>query len=54
VRARLFALFLEQHLAAATINPQRTIAADANTLVSLPLSGAQPTWQDLLLARPRS
>ena len=25
-----------------TINPQKTIAADANTLISLPLSGAQP------------
>jgi hypothetical protein len=35
-----------------TINPQKTIAADANTLISLPLSGAQPTWQGLMLVRP--
>jgi hypothetical protein len=27
---------------------------DANTLNSLPLSGAQPTWWDVLLAAPQS
>jgi hypothetical protein len=42
------------HVRGGTINPQKTIAADANTLISLPLSGAQPTWQGLLLVRPRS
>jgi hypothetical protein len=48
-RARFRSL---NHLPGDTINPQRPIAADANTLILLPLSGTQPTWRDLLLARP--
>ena len=36
-----------------TINSQRSTAADAVPLISLPLSGAQRTWPDLLLVRPR-
>jgi hypothetical protein len=41
------------HVRGETINPQRFIAADAIPLISLPLSGAQWTWPDLLLVRPR-
>jgi hypothetical protein len=39
------------HVLGEAINPQRPIAADANTLILLLLSGTQPTWRDLLLAR---
>ena len=38
------------HAPSDAINPQRPIAADANALILLPLSGAQPTWRDLLVA----
>ena len=41
------------HVRGETINPQRSTAADAIPLISLPLSGAQRTWPDLLLVRPR-
>ena len=33
------------HMPGDTINRQRPIAADANTLNLLPLSGIQPTWR---------
>src|SRR5262245_21199221 len=42
------------HASGEAINPQRPITADANTLISLPLLGAQRTWRDLLLASSRS
>ena len=35
-------------------HPLRPVEADADTLILLPLSGAQPTWRDLLLASSRS
>jgi len=35
------------HLPGDAINPQRPIAADANTLISVPLLGAQRTWRAL-------
>jgi hypothetical protein len=56
VRSRMIRLLFGSlnHVRGGTINPKKTIAADANTLISLPLSGAQPTWQGLLLVRPRS
>ena len=41
------------HVRGETINPQRFIAAYAIPLISLPLSGAQRTWPDLLLVRAR-
>ena len=43
------------HAARGIINLARVRAmTDANTLILLPLSGAQPTWRDLLLASSRS
>ena len=36
------------------LNAQRPIEANANTLILLPLLGAQPTWPDLVLASSRS
>jgi hypothetical protein len=42
------------HAPGDAINPLRPVDADANTLILLPLSGAQPTWRDLLLASSRS
>lgn len=42
------------HVPGDAINPQRPIAADANTLISLPLLGAQRTWRAQLLAPVRS
>jgi hypothetical protein len=41
------------HAPGDTINPQRPIAADDNTLI-ISASGPQPTWRDLLLASSRS
>jgi hypothetical protein len=38
------------HLPGDAINPQRPIAADSNSLISLPLLGAQRTWRALLPA----
>src|SRR5437660_1786238 len=42
------------HAPGGIINPLRPVMTDANTLNSLPLSGAQPTWWDVLLAAPQS
>ncbi len=42
------------HAPGGITNPPRPIMTDANTLISLPLSGAQPTWRDMLVAASRS
>ena len=42
------------HAPGGIINPLRPVVTDANTLISLPLSGAQPTWRDMLVAASRS
>src|SRR6266568_3641424 len=42
------------HAPGGIINPPGSVKTDANTLILLPLSGAHPTWRDLLLASSRS
>jgi hypothetical protein len=42
------------HAPGGIINPLGSVMTDANTLILLPLSGAQPTWRDLLLTSSRS
>ncbi|MGH9806663.1 MAG: hypothetical protein ACRD9W_05285 [Terriglobia bacterium] len=42
------------HAPGGIINPPRPFVTDANTLISLPLSGAQPTWRDIPVAASRS
>ena len=44
---------LRWHVRGETVNPQTSSAADAIPQISLPLSGAQRTWPNLLLVRPR-
>jgi hypothetical protein len=41
------------HVRGETIDSQKPTAADAIPLIALPVSGAQRTWPDLLLVRPR-
>jgi hypothetical protein len=42
------------HAPGGIINPPGPVMTDANTLILLRLSGAQPTWRDLLLTSSRS
>ena len=48
----LWAQFAQENRAKLIV--MRLAGREANTLISLPLSGAQPTWRDMLVAASRS